>query len=170
MFVSWFSLRQKFARLGGFAALALPLCSSTVLAAGGERWLKVAAPEFTVITPLREKEALAWTAEFSQFIAALQGFINVNPTRLPRLTIVVLARERDFARFRPLRENGTPMEVAGFFSRRASGAVAGVVGTGMRDETRSTLFHEGTHWFLSGFELPNPVWLEEGLAEVFSTF
>src|SRR5688572_1818460 len=128
MFVSWSSYCRKFARLSGVGVLVLTLCSGVATAASEERWLKVAAPEFTVITPLREKEAVAWTAEFSQFVAALQSFINLNPKRLPRLTIVVLTRERDFARFQPRHEDGTPMEVAGFFSRRASWAVAGVVG------------------------------------------
>src|SRR5688572_28342940 len=123
-----------------------------------ERWLKVSASEFTVVTPLREKEAVQWAAEFSQFVAALRNFIHVDPIRLPRLTIVVLARERDFAAFQPLRENGTPMQVAGFFSRRPSWAVAGLAGARLNEEARTTIFHEGTHWFLSGFELPNPVW------------
>ncbi|MES2697895.1 MAG: DUF1570 domain-containing protein, partial [Verrucomicrobiota bacterium] len=148
----------------------LALCSWSVRAASGERWLKVAAPEFTVITTLGEKDALAWTGEFAQFVAALQDFIRVNPQRLPRLTLVVFARERDFERFHPMRENGTASEVAGYFARRPSWAVAGMGGLRMNDETRRTIFHEGTHWFTSGFELPNPMWLEEGLAEVFSTF
>lgn len=156
--------------LGHAAALGALLCSAAFAAPDNERWLKVTAPEFTVITSLREKEALIWAGEFSQFVAALQGFITVNPQRLPRLTMVVFARERDFARFKPLRENGSVIDAAGFFSRRPSWSVAGLAGGRMSDETRTTIFHEGTHWFLSGFELPNPVWLEEGLAEVFSTF
>lgn len=150
--------------------LAIVFYSNVGAAAEGERWLKVTAPEFTVVTSLREKEAVMWAGEFSQFIAALRGYINVDPKRLPRLTMVVFAREKDFAAFRPLREDGTPMQIAGYFSRRESWAVAGFAGTRMNQDTRSILFHEGTHWFLSGFELPNPVWLEEGLAEVFSTF
>jgi hypothetical protein len=161
-------------RIAARCGVAVILCfapGATLRAAeSGERWLKVTAPEFTVITPLKEKEAVAWAGQFSQFIAALQGFINVDVRRLPRLTMVVFAREKEFSAFRPVQENGTPIEVAGFFSRRTSWAVAGLAGARMSEETRTTIFHEGTHWFLSGFELPNPVWLEEGLAEVFSTF
>lgn len=151
-------------------AVVVALAAPSVRAASGEKWLKVSAPEFTVITTLGEKDAVAWTNEFAQFVGTLQGFIRVNPKYLPRLTLVVFARERDFQRFQPLRDNGTAMETAGFFSRRPSWAVAGMGGLRMNDETRTTIFHEGTHWFTSAFELPNPVWLEEGLAEVFSTF
>lgn len=151
-------------------ALVAALSGPAAQAASGEKWLKVSAPEFTVITTLGEKDAVAWTNEFSQFVGTLQGFIRVNPKFLPRLTLVVFAKEKDFQRFQPLRENGTAMETAGFFARRPSWAVAGMGGLRMNDETRTTIFHEGTHWFTSAFELPNPVWLEEGLAEVFSTF
>ncbi len=139
-------------------------------AANNDRWLRVTAPEFTLITSLPEKDALAWTDEFSQFVGALQGFIPVDPRRLPRLTVVVFARERDYIGYRPLGADGKPKEAAGFFSRRESWAVAGLSRDAMGEETQRTIFHEGTHWFLSAFEQPNPVWLEEGLAEVFSTF
>lgn len=150
--------------------LLLALDAPPARAADAQRWVKVAAPEFTVITSLREKEALAWSGEFAQFVAALQSFMRVNPKRLPRLTLVVFARDREFERFKPLRADGTPMDVGGFFSRRESWSVAGLVGSDQSEDTRGVIFHEGTHWFLSALELPNPVWLEEGLAEVYSTF
>lgn len=144
--------------------------AGSLAGASNQRWLKVASPEFTVITTMSEKEATAWAGHFAQFVAALHDFIPVDLKRLPPLTLVVFARERDFAPFRPRRANGSAVELAGFFSRRPSWAVAGVGGATMSGTTSSTVFHEGTHWFLSAFELPNPVWLEEGLAEVFSTF
>lgn len=151
---------------------SLAFCFLLCLAAHAKetQWLRVTTPEFTVITSLPEKDAIAWTGEFSQFVAALQGFIRVDPKRLPRLTLIVFARDREFANFRPLAANGKPEDVAGFFAHRDSWAVAGVGSEGWGGETKSTIFHEGTHWFLSAHELPNPVWLEEGLAEVFSTF
>ena len=145
--------------------------SSPVAAAGNKtRWLRVSTPQFTVITSVSEKDAIAWTGEFAQFVAALHSLIPVDPTRLPRLTLMVFADEREFARYRPLGADGKSQDVAGYFSRRDSWAVAGLARAGWRDETRTTIFHEGTHWFLSAFEGAHPVWLEEGLAEVFSTF
>ncbi|ACB76143.1 DUF1570 domain-containing protein [Opitutus terrae] len=146
------------------------LSAAAAFPAKEPQWLRVSAPEFTVITTLSEKEAVAWAGEFAQFIGALQGFIPVNPQRLPRLTIVVFGREREFADYRPLGDDIKVQEVAGFFARRDSWAVAGLAKNDWNERTKATIFHEGTHWFLSAFELPNPVWLEEGLAEVFSTF
>lgn len=152
-----------------FAACVLAVLTPQI-AAKEETWLRVTAPEFTVITSLPEKAAVAWAGEFSQFVAALQGFLPVQPNRLPRLTIVVFARSREFREYRPLDRSGRPKDVAGFFSRRDSWAVAGLAAGGLAEHTRRTIFHEGTHWFLTAWDLPNPVWLEEGLAEVFSTF
>jgi tetratricopeptide (TPR) repeat protein len=135
-----------------------------------DRWLRVATREFTVVTSLREKEALKWATEFSQYVAALRAYFQQEQRVLTPLTFVVFARERDFEQYRPLGADGRPQEVAGFFLQRGAWAVAGLGGTQVREELRRTIFHEGVHWFLSGREQPNPVWIEEGLAEVFSTF
>src|SRR4051812_22030436 len=72
-----------------FAALVTFAVAGATMNAKEEHWLRVAAPQFTVLTPLPEKEALAWTAEFSQFVSALQGVFHVDFSRRPRLTIVI---------------------------------------------------------------------------------
>ena len=144
--------------------------ASRLLAAKEETWLRVATDEFTVITSLKEKEAAAWAGEFAQYVAALRNYFSASRHRLAPLTVVVFARERDFENYRPLGANGKPQPVAGFFLRHESWAVAGLAGADNSDAMRRTIFHEGVHWFLSGGEQANPVWLEEGLAEVFSTF
>ena len=134
-----------------------------------EPWLRVTTPEFTLVTSLKEKEAVVWAGEFAQYIAELRGLFHLKRA-LPPLTIVVFAKERAFEDYRPLGENGKPQAVAGFFLRHNSWAVAGLAGASAPQEVRRVIFHEGVHWFLSALDHPNPVWVEEGLAEVFSTF
>lgn len=148
--------------LGVFAPIAQ--------AAGREpRWLRIATPEFVVITSLNEKEGLAWAGEFAQYVATLRTMFK-QTTALPPLVMVVFARESDFRKYRPLTADGRPQDVAGFFSRNLTWSVAGLGGSNMSEEVRHTIFHEGVHWFLSTMERSNPVWIEEGMAEVFSTF
>lgn len=155
---------RRFAGLG--AALLLALTAT----AREATWLRVTEPDFTVITPLGEYEARTWAAEFAQYIAALGQFYR-DPDRHPvPLTLIVFAHESDFAKYRPLDGKGKPKNVAGFFLRQESWAVAGVGHPMLSDDVRQTLFHEGVHWFQSTAETSNPVWIEEGLAEVFSTF
>jgi tetratricopeptide (TPR) repeat protein len=132
------------------------------------RWLRVSAAEFTLITELSEKQAVTWADEFSQFVSALKMFLPVETRALAPLTVVIL-RDRNFQGYRPVSSDGRAKEVAGFFNRRPSWSVAGL-GTADLDRVRSIIFHEGTHWFMSAFRQTNPIWLEEGVAELFSTF
>ena len=148
----------------------LAVCSVTHAASNEDQWLKLTTPDFDVVTSLKEKEAKAWAGEFAQFIAAMRRYFPDGKRRLPPLTVVIFARERDFAGYRPRGTDGKPQAMAGFFSRRAGSAVAGLASPNESEELRRIIFHEGTHWFVSSFDRQQPVWLEEGLAEVFSTF
>ncbi|HEX2853505.1 MAG TPA: hypothetical protein VHO24_09720 [Opitutaceae bacterium] len=160
-------LKNSFRWLIALAVLGIVLPGR--VAAKDERWLQVTTPEFTLVTTLAQKEAVVWAGEFTQYIAELRGLFNFRRPLTP-LTIVVFARERPFEDYRPLTDKGRPAGVAGFFLRHESWAVAGLSGASPSDDVRHTIFHEGVHWFLSAMERTNPVWIEEGLAEVFSTF
>ncbi len=149
--------------------LVLCLLGLRPLVAKEETWRKLSTPEFTLLTSLAEKDATRWTKEFAQFVAALRDHFHYKGA-LPPLTMVVFAKTADFERFRPLRADGKPEEVDGFFYRHGSWSVAGLSGTTLSDEAKRIILHEGVHWFLSQIDPPNPVWLEEGMAEVFSTF
>ncbi len=165
-------MRSIFSVVATALALGLALAPSAGRAESkskGTGWLRVTTPEFVVITALKEKDALAWTSEFAQYVAALRVMFPKNTGASP-LTIVLFSRESDFAKYRPLGADGRAMEVSGFFLRNLSWSVAGLGGSDFSQEVRRTIFHEGVHWFLSGTDRANPVWLEEGLAEVFSTF
>ena len=155
--------------------LILVLCSAWLLtspasAAARNEWLRVTTPDFTIMTTLAEPEAAAWAGEFAQYVAALRTYFHRDALKLPPLTIVVFAQDREFALYRPLNADGEGEMVAGFFARHESWGVAGLAGTSAPDELRATIFHEGVHWFLSFDSQVYPVWLNEGLAEVFSTF
>jgi tetratricopeptide (TPR) repeat protein len=147
-------------------AVAVPRASA---AAREEKWLRVATAEFTLFTTLSEKEGVIWAEEFAQFIAELRTLFGFKRPLTP-LTIVIFAQTRAFNDYRPLNEKGAPASVAGFFLRHESWAVAGLAGASASDEVRRTIFHEGVHWFLSAVGYTNPVWVEEGLAELYSTF
>ncbi len=145
-------------------------CVMLAAVARAETWIKVVAPKFTLYSNAASDEALAAANEFQPFIGALGELLPMDPKALPPLSIVLLRREKDFKPYRPLAPNGKPRDVAGFFSRLPSWAVFGLSGPELDDDLRRTIQHEGVHWFLSGYDVPNPPWLEEGLAEVFSTF
>lgn len=150
-----------------FCIAALLLANAWARDAG---WIKVESPHFTVISTADERPTLAWAEEFSQFVAALQQFIPVDAQRLPPFTIVIFANDRSFDRYRVQGPDGKSLPVDGFFSRSEDWSVAGLAKVSGSRAVQRVLFHEGVHWFLSAFSRQNPVWIEEGLAQVFSTF
>lgn len=101
----------------GLWFFAFTIWGSVLGAATTETWLRVKTPEFTVLTPLKQKEAVTWASEFAQFIAAMRGFFVTGQRSLTPLTVVIFARERNFENYRPLGADGKPEDVAGFFAR-----------------------------------------------------
>lgn len=152
-------------------ALVLLLAPSLFAQRRETVWRKVEAENFTVLSALDERATANWAEEFTHFVNLLKRFVSLDARRLPPITIVLFARERDFDPYRIVGLDGKPMtDLAGFFSRRETWAVAGLAGTRSGVATRRTIFHEGVHWFFSAFHRPNPPWIEEGVAEAFSTF
>jgi len=128
-------------------------------------------PRFTVVSQISESDTRAWADEFNQFIEALKGVLSTNDQFLPKLTVVLFAREKDFDLYRPIGANGKVQEwVAGYFSRQETWSVIGLADRLEDESMRRVIFHEGVHWFVSGDQRRYPMWLNEGLAELFSTF
>ncbi len=154
-------------RLGVVAALLTALVGQ----AGELTWRMLEAPRFTVYSQLSDDRTLEWAEEFSQFAEELLKLLATSDAQLPPLTVVIFARDREFTPYKGLRPDGrAPRDIAGFFKRRETWSVVGLAGGYRNDEVRGLIFHEGVHWATSAFPMTLPVWLDEGLAEVFSTF
>ncbi len=151
--------------------LLAPLLFAVCLAGAAPQWRVLETPRFTVVSQISERETRAWAEEFNQFIESLKGVLTVDDRFLPRLTVVFFAKEKDFGAYRPIGENGKVQDwIAGYFSRQETWSVIGMADR-MEDESmRRIIFHEGVHWFVSADQRRYPMWFNEGLAEVFSTF
>lgn len=80
-------------------------------------------------------------------------------------TVVVFADDRSFTPFKPVDADGRPLTVGGLFL--GTGDDAYMVLT-TEDGAERSVFHEYTHRVSAGHP-PRPLWLEEGLAEFYST-
>lgn len=151
----------------------LPILGLGVLPAGlaaAPQWKVLETPRFTVVSQISEKETREWAEEFNQFIDALSQVIRVNEKVLPRLTVVMFAREKDFRAYLPVKLDGKTKKLAGFFTRSETWGLIGMRSLGEDADTRETIYHEGVHWMVSGLPKKIPLCINEGLAEVFSTF
>ena len=124
---------------------------------------------FTILTPAGGNVARKWAIELEQFRRGLQSAVPVPVKRLRPVTVVLFKNDRDMGAFAPL-EKGQPVKIGGFFVR-ANDINTIMLSLARNDtETRRVIFHEAVHWHLSAREHPMPLWLAEGLAEVYATF
>jgi tetratricopeptide (TPR) repeat protein len=123
-----------------------------------------------VLSQLNSYDTAEWIREYDQFIASTSNMLSINVKVLPPLTVILFARSRDFAPYTPTRPNGQKANIAGLFVRQPSWSVIGLAQDSEDENTKHTIFHEGTHWLMSVDPARQPAWFAEGIAELFSTF
>jgi hypothetical protein len=158
--------RFPFSRaLATLASLFLAL-----VATAAPKWNTLQAPHCLIVSQLSERETRDWATQFEQFTAALRSKITIDDRFLPPLTVVLFADSGKFAPYCPRTADGKKRNVAGFFASRDTWGVIGLADAFNDEETRHVVLHEATHWLISATRTEIPLWLNEGFAEVFSTF
>jgi Protein of unknown function (DUF1570) len=137
--------------------------------AGAAEWVRVETPNFIVYGEPGERRVREVAEEFERFREALARVIPGAATPAAVPTVVVVFRSaRSFEPYRP-RFNGKPVKLGGyFFSSEDMNIVA--LADGDRSESLRTIFHEYVHLVIGNISPAMPVWLNEGLAEYYSTF
>jgi tetratricopeptide (TPR) repeat protein len=155
------------ARAIGAALIAVGFAAR--VGAADEIWVKAATEHFTILTPAGEGVARKWALELEQFRRGLQAAVPVAVERLRPVTVVLFKHDRAMDDFAPL-EKGKPIRIGGFFVR-ANDINTIMLSVARNDsETRHVIFHEAVHWHLSARDGAMPLWLAEGLAELYATF
>lgn len=135
-------------------------------------WKRLTTPDLTVVGNASERDLRRALKEIQDFRAALAALFPglKMAARTPTL-LVVLKDEMSFRKFRPRDEKGRRREnVAGFFTA-APHANYMVLGTyGDRALTFEVIFHEYTHFIIRENFHEVPLWVNEGLADFYSTF
>ena len=152
-----------------FFVVGLCLWLGSALRAAEEKWTKVTVDHFTVLTPAGEGVARKWAVELEQFRRGLQEIFPAPPERLRPVTVVLFKDDRAMAPYVPL-ENGRPAKLGGLFVRANDVNTIMVSLARNARETRHVILHEAVHWHLSARAGLLPLWLDEGLAEIFATF
>jgi tetratricopeptide (TPR) repeat protein len=153
----------------GLIGAALCLAAGALATAKAPEWTVVNTPHFTVLTSGAVSAAQTWAEELERFRLGLGRIMPANAARLRPVVVVVFPTDKAFRPYKIL-QNGKPAAIGGYFSRSDSVNAISLAQDSDPKETRRIIFHEATHWFLSTRDEPLPEWLEEGIAEVFSTF
>ncbi|HET7704641.1 MAG TPA: tetratricopeptide repeat protein [Thermoanaerobaculia bacterium] len=150
------------------AAGAVPVRERAIpLPHPGQSWIRVTSPNFTVIS----SAGAARTREVAQTLETVAGGLRrVHPrfdARFADTTVFVFARRGDCQPIFDLLLNQKGVNAPGAFVVQPDGGAAIVIDAG-RNAGR-TIRHELMHNILATSGTRLPLWLEEGIAEYFST-
>ncbi|HVR30964.1 MAG TPA: DUF1570 domain-containing protein [Thermoanaerobaculia bacterium] len=131
-------------------------------------WRRVATEHFVLLgdVPLPTLRELAIDLEALESLLA-----GLNPDQAPpplQADVFVFSSEETFSRYAPRSSDGGPVAVSGFFLTHPHGDFIAVGGAVSRD-ARRVLYHEALHRFVHHHLPQAPLWLNEGLAEFYST-
>ena len=158
----------------GLAAVTVAAPSQPPRASTGPRsssWRQIVTPDIVVAGNAPTAELKRMLAELTRFRGALARIFPDAIVDSPVPTSVILLRDlQAFGRFQPRDSRGKRVSTGGYFSREADANFI-VMPVSRDDYALHTIFHEYTHYFVSrNVHTPVPSWLNEGLAEFYSTF
>lgn len=156
-------LRLLIALAVAASAHALPLPSEE------EKWSALQAGEFVIYSSASEGETTRIATDLLRMREAL-GKVTRLSVRAPKPTYVfVFKTKRSFAPYREAIFGGRSEGVGGGFlaSRLANFIVVDGEANGGVDRV---VYHELAHYFIRNTVIGLPLWLDEGLAEYYSTF
>jgi tetratricopeptide (TPR) repeat protein len=135
-------------------------------------WKRITSGDLSVVGDTSENELRSALTALEDFRAAL---LNMFPgLRLASdvpTTLVVFRDNASFQRFKPRDARGRVQQwVGGYFMALPDINYMVLSGWANRETTFRTLFHEYTHYVVHRNTRSVPVWLNEGLAEFYSTF
>ncbi len=150
------------------ALLALLALAATPAPARAD-WVRVDTRNFIVYGSSGESRAREVAAEFERFREALARVIPgaSTPAAVPT-TVVIFDSQRNFEPYRP-RFNGKTVSLSGYFFSSEDVNVVAFADVD-RVESLRTIFHEYVHLVIVNTFHATPTWLNEGLAEYYSTF
>jgi hypothetical protein len=157
------------ARVGGPKGAAL-LCALLAIAApASAAWRRVDTPNFIVIGDVSARELRATAAKFEGFHEALRRVLPSSTTTAPVPTVVIVfPNDAAFMPFKP-QYQGKPREgVAGYAAAGRDVNYIAMLSAGEAGDR--VIFHEYAHMILANAVARVPLWLNEGLAEFYSTF
>jgi tetratricopeptide (TPR) repeat protein len=154
--------------------MLLGLTAIVSLASAKERWLYAKSDNFEMYSSASEKDSRQILDKLEQFRAFFLASLPLRRAREPRTFVVVFDSDRAFKDYKPLYQ-GRPKNVAGYCLTSDDEAVMALTtdtDPDLEDEGDATriVLHEFVHLMLQTRGVNPPLWLNEGLAEFFSTF
>src|SRR5215510_16830 len=133
-------------------------------------WVQVSSDTYIVRSSAGEERAKRVLKELEGFHQLIGSTLVFRNTELPELPIEVLliGDEKTMKELEP-EYNGRKVPVAGYYQAGQDRDFIVLSGRVFPQTLTSVVYHELTHYFLARGLVSRPTWLNEGLAEYFST-
>jgi tetratricopeptide (TPR) repeat protein len=148
-----------------------PVPTSPAVAQKSRDWKRLEAPDLLVVGNARAADLRRTAEEIERFRATIRMLFPRLPMTSPVPTVAVVFSDDNALRPYKPRYRGKPRDnVAAYFSALPDINYIVLAPSSSREFTYRVIFHEYTHFLVSRSSPRLPRWLNEGLAEFYSTF
>jgi tetratricopeptide (TPR) repeat protein len=135
-----------------------------------ETWIRVRSKHFLLIGNASEREIRRAAIKLEQFREVFSRlFASINLNSPAPTTVIVFKNDSAYRPFKPLYQ-GKPSNVAGTFQSGEAVNYITLAADRRPESPYATIFHEYVHLLTKDNLRASPLWLNEGLAEYYSTF
>jgi len=135
------------------------------------RWFETRTTHFNIYSCAPPQDVFKLAAKLEQFCEAYSLLAGAQALASPPIVVMAFPDEDSMKPFLPIYD-GQPANLAGFFHRGSDEnlIVLALQGTNSAQTEMNVIFHEFTHLLLRRNDQFWPLWLKEGIAEIYSTF
>ena len=148
----------------------LVLFSAATPAAVKDRWINVTTKNFNIVSNASDGDTRELALKLEQFHMVFSVIFNLRDTNPVPVTVMVFKSDDSFTPFKPVHNGKTAEHVSGYFQRGDDENIIALNIDANEEHPMSVIFHEYTHLLTSKSGFDYPLWLKEGLAELYSTF
>ncbi len=159
------SIRLKAALLLAFLVVAL----DATPAQAKDKWINLTTRNFNIISNADEGPTRRLALKLEQFHFVFSRLFNLPLERAVPTTVMVFKHDASFKPFKPL-YNGKPANLSGYFQSGQDENIIALDISANQEHPMAVIYHEYTHLLTSSTPRQWPVWLQEGLAELYSSF
>ena len=138
-------------------------------AAAKDKWINLTTKNFNIVSNADEGGTRKLALKLEQFHFVFSNIFNLPLERSIKTTVMVFKNESSFDPYKPL-YNGKPANVAGYFQGGEDENLIVMDISANQERPMSVIYHEYTHLLTSNTPRDWPLWLKEGLAELYSSF
>ncbi|MGH7952665.1 MAG: hypothetical protein ACREFE_12220 [Limisphaerales bacterium] len=136
-----------------------------------QRWFETRTAHFNVYSSGAPQDVYKLAARLEQFCEAYALLAGTQSVASPPIVVMAFPNHETMTPFLPLYQ-GRPANLAGFFQRNSDEnlIVLALPGKNSASAGLEVIFHEYTHLLMRRNDRIWPLWLKEGMAEMYSTF